>query len=194
MELDTIIEVIQSYKAGKTIEWFNKLTNMWLTIGNGNFTGFNFSNEIYRIKPEITREEITSNWVLDNKVEAGNKVEIIGRNLSGVAVDDSFKRHATVYSIRDTYIVVSDGEWKEYFPIESLKVVIQEYTPFTADDYEMFIGKIIKNKNTPTTISMVTGCNEKFIFYGPELVDYECAFKFFEFNDGSVFGKFFKNK
>jgi hypothetical protein len=189
MELDDMIEVIQAYKAGRNIEWLNSLTNIWSTIGNTNFTNFDFSNEIYRIKPEMLREEITSNWVLNNKIELGSNVEVIGRNLSGFEVPVSFKIKASVCGIRDTYIVVSDGEWKEYFPIESLKVIIQECIPFTVDDYEMFIGKLIKNKDTQTTISMVTGCNDKFIFYGPELVDYESAFKFFEFNDGKVFGK-----
>lgn len=63
-----------------------------------------------------------------------------------------------------------------------------QYVPFTASDWEMFVGKVVRD-NKWGKWSLVTSCDEADVFVGGEWFSYENAFKTCTFLDGSPFGK-----
>ena len=63
-----------------------------------------------------------------------------------------------------------------------------KYVPFTASDWEMFVGKVVRD-NKWGKWSLVTSCDEADVFVGGEWFSYESAFKTCTFLDGSPFGK-----
>lgn len=63
-----------------------------------------------------------------------------------------------------------------------------KYVPFTADDWEMFVGKVVMDNKWGRS-SLVTSWDEADVLIGEEWFSYENAFKNCTFLDGSPFGK-----
>ena len=72
--------------------------------------------------------------------------------------------------------------------VENWKEDAPEYIPYTFEDAELFIGKVIKNKKG-TAVSMITGLNTKFINIYNSDIGFNYLLDNYTFLDGTPCGK-----
>lgn len=199
MEYDEMIAVLQAAKDGKEIErmkfHYSAVTGyvpvgVWekLPIGDN----FNFDSFDYRIKPELTRREITSKWVKDNNIVEGSKVKIVKK--SDVSV--RWRREEMCELIGKVLEVSEIGEESVrlgvngfYFEIESLEPYKEWYVQFTWEDRELFRDKWVRIHGCECDESKIIGIDRRGVSFIHGNVDYEKMFKESEFIDGKPFGK-----
>lgn len=143
-----------------------------------------------KLKPELTREEITSNWVKENNIVVGSKVKVAKKsNNYGIWVDGMDKtigKVGKVIHIGDRSIMVDIQNM--YYEIESLEPYKEEWVRFTFEDRELFRNKWVKfKKGTQEFIATAIDITE--ISFGDYIATYEEAFEKFNFIDGTPFGK-----
>ena len=152
-------------------------------------------------KPQLTREEITSQWVKDNNIKVGSKVKVVekfqNRGFKWFRdMDEFIGKVGTVVGISDNHVYLEFPSGRCSFMVESLipykpEPTREEYTHFTFEDREMFRDKWIRNK---------VGKNENKINFIASDSTVSCAnwtqpeslsklFKTHEFVDGTPFGK-----
>lgn len=194
MTTKEMIEVLQAFEDGKEILGSTD-SDMWYTIGDKEHL-FDFKNNLYRIKPEPSRAEITKKWVEDNKIEVGSRVKVVKKVIQEdlmwpCQMDDCIGGVYTVKSIYNTSIYLS--EW--FFPVESLEPYKEQWVPFTFEDRDMFRDKWIRLK----CLSSEKINEHRIVFIGHSGT-VSCSnwigpiylsdlFNTFEFIDGTPFGK-----
>ena len=87
MEIRQIIRVLRAFKRGLTIQYYNENSKTWHDIGNDRFTAFDFSKEVYRIKPRLMyvpftwedRDLFRGKWVRSKDGEREFMVDLISK-------------------------------------------------------------------------------------------------------------------
>lgn len=147
----------------------------------------NLLKKMFLSKRILTRAEITKKWVEDNKIKVGSRVKVVKKVIQEdlmwpCQMDDCIGGIYTVKSIYNTSIYLS--EW--FLPVESLEPYKEQWVPFTLEDYELFMGKIITNN---INNYIIIGFNESDITTQRSNYTYARAFELFKFIDGTPFGK-----
>lgn len=193
-----MIEVLQAFRDGKEILGSTD-SDMWYTIGDKEHL-FNFKNNLYRIKPEPTRAEITKKWIEDNGIKVGSKVKVVKKVCTGEygsdinwvdEMDDYLGKVCMVDffcidSLKYSGITLDVGY---LFPVESLEPYKEEWIPFTFEDRDMFRGKWIKHKVHPDEFKTISIDRDGVIFGNGRISSYRHLFETHEFIDGTPFGK-----
>ena len=96
MTIDEQIAILQAFKEGKTIEFFNHITNEWeLKEGNGfSFEAFNYRISEYKYIPFDNTDNLIGIIVMDKYIPSSKRM-ITGQNdrevsLSGATLDYSY--------------------------------------------------------------------------------------------------------
>lgn len=176
------IEVMQAYEEGKTIECNNKRDSDWFELDQPDW---NWSGYDYRLKKEkqpLTREEITAQWVMDNDVNVGDILKVIGYNQY-----KDMKRQ--VIRINEVGIVLDEiGIIK----VENLEKLTKHIEKFTFEDRELFRDKWVTNKGCSPEFKIVAIDSQGVVLGYVDKTchkTYEEMMKYFEFIDGKPFGK-----
>ena len=148
----------------------------------------------YRVKPKLTREEITAQWVKDNDLKVGDNIKVISSFSDReykIPIGLNFKAVNKIYPVDEInkYSIrfdILDNDWE--FPIECLEKIKEEYVPFTFDDNEIFRDKWVKRRNKEHIFRPVF-IAEHNIFFEGFFLTYQDSFKELEFLDGTPFGK-----
>lgn len=183
MTHDEMIAVIQAHKEGKKLEFCNSNLIWKEVIGDPCFNFFRYS---YRIKPELTREEITAKWVKDNDVKVGDKV------VRTVGDDNTTRFEIKEIWPKSIYIDMPEHKLNVGHDVEELKKITSKIVKFTFEDREEFRGKWVKGKNgVEYLITLIRPSGIGFIDVDGcvSFVDYEKALERIEFIDGRPFGK-----
>lgn len=181
---------IEAYENGEEIEIYNISRGVWVYHKVHNF----FTSMSYRVKPKLSREEITANWVKENNLKIGDKVKVlkgfedgifgIKKGLSDIVVG----KLAVVNEIKTDRICIGFKKDTWSLPVECLEKVKEEYVPFTLEDRNLFLGKAIKVKEFDEFFIITYAGKEKAGFDG-SYYEYEELLEDYEFEDGTPFGK-----
>lgn len=188
MTHDEIIAVVKAHKEGKEIQYkgasgiFEKMPWDW---------SFNFASYTYRIKPELTREEITAKWVKDNDVKEGDIVKVIAdiQDCDFIKANHLANYKWRVATIWKDGISICKGEHSFSFPVESLQKIKSKTVLFTFEDREEFRGKWVRKINYKEIEVLVTVITREKVRIGNDYLTYEEALEMLEFIDGRPFGK-----
>lgn len=171
---------------GKGIVQFFIRTPTWLVRPIGSELNIEIQEEKvmthndYRIKPELTREEITDKWVKDNDVKVGDKIGIKGK-----------KGHYEVIEIMNDHLVVGESSvYKTRLAVDSLYVI--KYQRFAFEDREMFRGEWVRLKGHKEEYLIVSIGEDFIAVCGTNRIftySYESLLEEAEFTDGTPFGK-----
>jgi uncharacterized membrane protein (UPF0127 family) len=150
-------------------------------------------------KPQPTREEITAQWVKDNKIEVGSKVKII--RPSSIIFEWSREKDRTIGNILRVKYIMSDRIILEIdkdvlgrgcaYDVESLEPYKEEYIHFTFEDREMFRDKWIRLKGAKneSRINFISSDSSVSCASWTQTESLSDLFKTHEFVDGTPFGK-----
>lgn len=186
-----MIEVLKAFEEGKEIELYNG--ERWINENIKHPTCFNFSDTVYRIKPQPTREEITAQWVKDNNIVVGSKIKVFKKvedeELGWTPQMDCYIGElAYVKDIGDIFLDLGLKNMRYDFPIESLEPYKEEFVPFTWDDRDLFRDRWVINKLMESEFRIIH--ISKFgLTYGQNFCSYGGALVELEFIDGTPFGK-----
>lgn len=175
-----MIAVMQAYEEGNKIEAIQVNGYNWEIL---DIPLWDWVHWDYRVKEELkepTREEITAKWVKDNDVKVGDKVKLGSRGVFHI------------YEIFGNKILIDLGGYKDFFNIEELKKVTKKIIPFTFEDREMFRDKWVINNGYKSEFKIITiGVHAVTLAYYNKTSNktYEEMLKYFEFIDGTPFGK-----
>lgn len=193
MTHDEIIAVIQAHKEGKKIQYRfrGKETCSFQDLTSNPV--FNFEMVDYRVKPELTREEITAKWVKDNDVKIGDRVRVIEENGS-----DTFKKANSlakgiwdVSDISKTHISVSYGDHCFSLQVEQMQKLTYKLVKFDYEDRKLFRGQwLVVNDTFEALIITITKDKMAVQCYGfLAWFSYEEALEKCKFTNGKPFGK-----
>lgn len=178
---------IEAHESGEQIEV--KDGYKWVEL---NYPIFDLGLD-YRVKPKLSREEITANWVKENDLKIGDKVKVLKGFEDGLGIvkgnsDDCIGKEFIVHVICTLGIRLDSNVSGWMFPVECLEKVKEEYIPFTLEDKDLFIGKVIKNKEF-NEFFIVTYANKEKAGFDGSYYEYEELLDDYEFEDGTPFGK-----
>jgi hypothetical protein len=150
-----------------------------------------------KLKPEITRDEITAKWVEDNKIKVGSKVKVVRKcYIHGVGwennkMDNCIGEIFDVINIDSDSILLDTKPQNYWFPIESLEPYKEEYSHFTFEDREMFRDKWIRLKMAKNEhkINFISSDSTVSCASWTQTESLSSLFKTHEFVDGTPFGK-----
>lgn len=183
---------IEAYENGENIEYYGDLSRSWIcAMPTPEFR----VNTKYRIKLKPTREEITANWVAENKLKVGDKVKVLkgfgdfkfrickGRSdecIGGVFIVSFIGEKSILFD--------AEGKFNWEFPVECLEKVVEEWIPFTFEDRELFKGKWVKGKNSTWEV-VINFINDEKIGIDGCYYTYQDFFDKYEFLDKTPCGK-----
>jgi len=185
MTHDEMIAVIQAHKNGTQIQYRR------LTHGYGNFEdvinnnpSWVFDTYEYRAKPELTIQEITSQWVKDNDLKVGDHVR--------VKEDKPFIVKGEIYKVNvigSYYIGCEDFAGEKDFSVEDIEKATKKVIPFIFEDMKLFMGKWIKSKGTGQVFMITAIVEHGIVDPYCNTNSFKSHFEYSEFVDGSPFGK-----
>jgi hypothetical protein len=164
---------IEAYERGEEIEYKSNLDNTWHLT---DMPCFGLDTE-YRVKPKLTRQEITEKWVADNKLKIGDKVRL-----------SNWLQFGEVTDIDPSRIQVRSQGCLVYCRVEELEKIVEEWIPFTFEDRELLRGKWVKGKNSTWEV-MINFFNEEKVGIDGGYYTYQDFFDNYEFLDKTPCGK-----
>lgn len=182
---------IEAYENGESIEV--KDGDKWVEL---NYPIFELGST-YRIKPKLSREEITANWIKENDLKIGDRVKVVRGfedGFSGINKGLSDRVIGKIGNIEEVTnkgidLVIDYDIWS--FPVECLEKVKEEYIPFDVEDFHLFRDKWLRFKTADKVLVKIQGFSptHKSIYVTNELFSLVTAFEELEFEGGTPFGK-----
>ena len=167
---------IEAFERGEEIEFKGEPYHWWILASNPTFD----LHLEYRVKPKLTIEENTAQFIKDNDLKIGDKVKITKGSFKGHIFEVDF---ISIVSI--TGIV--NGS-KFCFPVECLEKVTEEWISFDFSDAPNIIGNIVIHKDTGS-YNIITNVNLENVSVSRITISYNELLKEFCFLDSTPCGK-----
>jgi hypothetical protein len=182
---EKIKELVEGILEGKQMQRLHEDKN-WIDC-QGLFMTKDIDTSLWRIKPPLTREEITAQWVKDNDVKVGDKVRVLGWHKKYAGMEGIVK------CILDNCLDVEVPKVALFnIAVEDIIKLKSSYQKFTFEDREEFRGKWVRWKDSKDEYLIVSISENGVIVLGTSGVcsySYETMSDNTELINGKPFGK-----